>query len=142
MLNFASDYIAGAHPAILKKLEETNMELFQDAEELLVHLRVGLRIGQLVAAAAQIGRGRPLQQLDFKRGSQFLRQVAVLTVQQPFHAVRHPVDGGDSPGYAGFHHARQARVDNRSRPAALAYDCVHLHVTLSFSVFSKYCFMR
>ncbi|MDC7301735.1 threonine aldolase family protein [Agathobacter ruminis] len=27
MLNFASDYIAGAHPAILKKLEETNMEL-------------------------------------------------------------------------------------------------------------------
>lgn len=27
MLNFASDYIAGAHPAILKRLEETNMEL-------------------------------------------------------------------------------------------------------------------
>ncbi|MBE5889838.1 MAG: aminotransferase class V-fold PLP-dependent enzyme [Lachnospiraceae bacterium] len=27
MLNFASDYIAGAHPAILKRLEETNFEL-------------------------------------------------------------------------------------------------------------------
>ena len=127
----------GVHGVVAADVEEVaDVQLFQNGEQLLVDRLVGVPVGQLVAAAAQkAGRGA-LEQLNVQIVRQHGGKIHHALLQQTGDAVAHTVHDVGAAALAAFKDARKARIDDGSRAARLADDCIFTHDDFSFFVFS------
>lgn len=93
MLSFASDYIAGAHPEILKRLTETNLE----------NLSAYGSDRYCISAAEKIKKafGCPEAEVRFLTGGTQTNQIVISTVLRPWEGVIAAVTGHVSTHEAG-----------------------------------------
>ena len=92
--HIAADLVAGVHGIVSAVVEEvTNVVFFEDFQNPAVIGIVLVRIGNFVAAGAQLGRGGMQQQLQFLRI--LLSHVVQLVVQHALDSVGRAVNVGD-----------------------------------------------
>ena len=119
------------HAVVAADVEEVaDIQLFEDGEQLFIHVRVRQAVRQLITAAPQIRGRRALEQLDFKGRAERRGQIGHAIIEQPRHAVEHAVNAVRAAHHTGLKHACKARVDDRRRAAALTDDCIISHVNL------------
>ena len=124
----------GVHGVVAADIEEiADVQLLQNGEQLLIDGLIVVPIGQLVAAAAQEAGRRALEQLDVEVVGQILREIYDVFLQQTGHAVAHAVNDLRAAVLAALKDPRQTGVDDGSRAAGLANDCIFTHDDFSFS---------
>ena len=118
----------GVHAVVAADVKHrVDLITLEQAEQGLVHALVLLGGGQLVPAAAQVGGGGALEQLNVQRLAQQLVQIQQLLIQKTLNAVVHAVNAPGTTGAGGFIHARQTGIDYRSGAAALPHQKIHTH---------------
>ena len=121
-LHVLGDLVAGIHGVVAAVVEEVaDIVLLEDLQDALVIGVVHIRIGHLIAAGTQGGRGSVLQKLQF-RGI-LLAHVEQPVVQNALDTVLRAQNAGDvGVLQRGVDHAVRAGVDDGSGAAGLAED--------------------
>ena len=118
----------GIHAVVAANIEEiADIQLFENGKQLFIDLRMFQTVRQFVAAAAQIGGRRALEQFNFKRRAKRRGQIGDALIHQSLHAVEHAVNAVRAAHDACLKHARKAGVDDGCRAAALADDGIVSH---------------
>ena len=121
----------GVHRVVAADVEHrADVVLVKQGEQLDVGRGVRLRLGELVAAAAQIAGRRALEQLDAEPVVQQDVQLHEFLFQQSLDAVLHAVDLVCAQTAGGFIDACETGIDDGGRAAALADDDILGHENL------------
>ena len=147
LLPVAGQLCDGVHRVVAADVEEVaDVQLFQNGEQLFVDGFVGVPVGQLVAAAAQIAGRGALEQLDAHAVVQQNVELQQLFLEQTLDAVLHAVHLVCTQTAGGFVYARKAGVDHGGRAAALTNDHIlgheYLLLQISFLSFVHRCRFR
>ena len=103
----------GVHRVVAADVEHrADVVLVKQGEQLDVGRGVRLRLGELVAAAAQIAGRCALEQLNVHGTFQLVIQYADAALQQAGHAVHHAVHLTCTAALAAFINAGQAGIDD------------------------------
>ncbi len=93
LLRIVGEHLDGVHGVIAACVEQgVNVVLLHHLEDLLVDILMSFRLGHLVAAGAQEGRGSSLQELDAHGICEILVEIHDLALQEALDAVNHAVD--------------------------------------------------
>ena len=121
----------GIHRVVAADVEHgADVVLVKQGEQLDERGGIGVRVGQLEAAAAQIAGRSTLEQLDAHAVIQQDVELQQLLLEQTFDAVLHAVHLVCTQTAGGFVYACKAGVDHGGRAAALTNDDILGHGNL------------
>ena len=130
LLSIAGQFRDGIHRVVAADVEHgTDVVLVKQGEQLDERGGIGVRVGQLEAAAAQIAGRSTLEQLDAHAVIQQDVELQQLFLEQTLDAVLHAVHLVCTQTAGGFVYARKAGVDHGGR-AALTNDDILGHGNL------------
>ena len=131
LLPVAGQLRDGIHRVVAADVEHgADVVLVKQSEQLDERGSIGVRVGQLEAAAAQIAGRSTLEQLDAHAVVQQNVELQQLLLEQTFDAVLHAVHLVCTQTAGGFVYARKAGVDHGGRAAALTNDDILGHGNL------------
>ena len=131
LLPVAGQLCDGVHRVVAADVEHgTDVVLVKQGEQLDKRGGIGVRVGQLEAAAAQIAGRSTLEQLDAHAVIQQNVELQQLFLEQTLDAVLHAVHLVCTQTAGGFVYARKAGVDHGGRAAALTNDDILGHGNL------------
>ena len=121
----------GVHRVVAADVEHgADIVLVKQSEQLDKRGGIGVRVGQLEAAAAQIAGRGALEQLNAHAVIQQDVELQQLFLEQTLDAVLHAVHLVCTQTAGGFVYARKAGVDHGGRAAALTNDDILGHGNL------------
>ena len=130
-LPVAGQLCDGVHRVVAADVEHrADVVLVKQGEQLDKRGGIGVRVGQLEAAAAQIAGRGALEQLDAHAVVQQNVELQQLFLEQTLDAVLHAVHLVCTQTAGGFVYARKAGVDHGGRAAALTNDDILGHGNL------------
>ena len=130
-LTVAGKLCDGVHGVVTANVEHrADVVLVKQGEQLDERGGIGVRVGQLEAATAQIAGRSTLEQLDAHAVIQQDVELQQLFLEQTLDAVLHAVHLVCTQTAGGFVYARKAGVDHGGRDAALTNDDILGHGNL------------
>ena len=135
----AAELVDGVHAVVAADVEEVlDVVLLQQVEDFAEGGVILLGLGQAVAAGAQEGAGRALEDLKVQVGADHRAHVHHALLQEALDAVAHAVDMIRAPADRILKNTGQAGVDDGCRAAALADNHIETHAA-SASLYAHVC---